>query len=245
MASDGIKVTEDMIYAATLGNEAAQNDIILAFDKYIKGWAWKEIASGGFVGTMYGAEDLENMLRERIWLAMQQFDENKANGAVVKNFIVLCKGYMAGGMWKTRNAGHRAVRMAKQKVKKATKTEYTRNPVTRKLIATEVEVVGGVVLESVHSHSLDGVPNGDPGAYEADRLVAALKVEIDFDFNIYLAQLRDELAKKDPFLPLIFNMLWEGSYMDEIAAVVGTTSEYVQELINTELQPLVLQFFAM
>lgn len=233
------ELTIELIDAAQRGDEAAQDAIFTYFDKYVKGWGWREANSGSFAGTLFDADDLANMLRERIWLAMQKFRVERANGKVVQNFIAVCKAYMAAGMWSTRNQGHRAQRMPKQRVAKEFVEKRTRNPISGKISVASVPVESGEVLQSAAWVSIHGL-QGPNGSIDADRLIRSLRVEIDFDFEIYLADIRAELAGRDPFLRIIFDMLYEESGIHEIAEVVGTSAARIKELIQSEIQPMLL-----
>lgn len=234
------ELTATLIHAAKGGDDNALDTIFKHFEQYVKGWAWREANGGGFAGTLYGADDLANILRERIWLAVQKFDEKRIKGDVVKGFVNLCKAYMAAGMWMTRNKGHRQQRMPKERVTKEFVEKRTRNK-TGKLVVERVEVVGGEIMQSSAPVSISGFRH-DGNAVEAERLIARLRVEIDFDFNLFMGQLRAELARRDPYLPMILNMLWEGMQLKEIAAVIGTSAEHIFEIVDTEIRPLAVKF---
>lgn len=225
-----------LVLAARAGDEVAQDTIFKHFDSYIRGWAWKEVNTGRFAGTMIDADDLANMFRERIWLAIRKFKPRRS-----KDFAMVAKAYMAAGLWATRNKAHRQYAMPKERVHATHQTKRVRNKTTGKLIVKEVKVKGGIVLESsapipLHSLRIDG------RVVEAERLIAALRVEVDFDFDLYVAELHDALAKRDPFLPMILRMLWQGSGLEEIAKYVGTTAERVQQLVEVEIRPLATQY---
>jgi hypothetical protein len=230
------ELTVSLIHAAKRGDELAQEAIFAHFETYVKGWAWREANSGGFAGTLYGADDLANMLRGRIWLAIQKFNIQRANGAGVKNFVALCKSYMAAGMWATRNQGHRQSRMPKERVAKEFAEKRTRNA-SGKIAVTQVKVVGGEVLQSSAPVSMSGFKH-DGAEVEADRLIERLRVEVDFDFEIYVSGLRADLASRDAFLPTIFNMLLDGLQLKEIASNIGTTAEHIAHLVETEIHPM-------
>lgn len=231
-----VELTVALIHAAKRGEEEAQDAIFKHFESYVKGWAWREANGGGFAGTLYAADDLSNMLRERIWLAIRKFNIRRANGSGVKNFKALCKSYMAAGMWATRNQGHRQSRMPKELVKKESTEKRTRNASGKLAVITTV-VEGGEILQSIAPMSLSSL-RSDGSTIEADRLIARLRVDIDFDFDRYLNELRADLALRDPFLPAIFNMLWEGLQLKEIAQDIGTTVEHILYLVETEIQPM-------
>lgn len=228
-------ISIETVLAARAGDEIAQDIIFKHFDQYVKGWSWREVNSGRFVGTLFDADDLANMLRERIWLAIQKFNPKRG-----KDFPMVAKAYMAAGMWSTRNQGHRQMRMPKERVKTEHVQKRVRNK-TGKLVVKEVAVRGGEVLQSRAPMSISGTNlQGDP--IEAERLIAQLRVEVDFDFHLFVEELHAELARRDPFLPQILRMLWQGSQLKEIAALVGTTKERIEQLVDLEIRPLATQY---
>ena len=232
-------LTALMVYAACSGDEEAQDGVIATFNTYVKGWANREVISGKFIGSSMDADDLANMLRERIWMAIEKFDMRRSKKDIVTDFTLLAKSYMAAGMWHTRKHAHRHMRMPKVVVKKEFDEKMVRNAETGKLTVTRVANKGGQALQSCAAERLN--PIGlDGSEMESDRMIEALRVRIDFDLNIHLDRIRVELGKRDALLSEIFDMLIHGLALDEIAQFIGTSADYIADLITREIKPVAL-----
>ncbi len=226
-----------LVLAARAGDEIAQAEIFKQFEDYIKGWAWRESRSS-FWGTIMDADDIANMLRERVWLAVTKFQPYKRKNSK-KNFIMVAKAYMAAGMWAARKKIHRNKRMRKVVSPFQVKDRWVRKE-NGLLVVKQVRGTKKNPLMDSVAPVLMSSAQGDDHT-EVERLVTTLRTTIDFDFDIFLAEMKEALAKQDPFLPQVLQMLWDGFSCKEIAAELGSSLGQIKQLVFTDLYLLSAQ----